>query len=201
MANFPEREEAERLLREAEGCNPGPWGGHSRVAARCAERIANAAGMEPEKAYVLGLLHDIGRKFGIKHLAHVYDGYRYMMELGYDAAARICLTHSFCRPTLEVYIGRFDIPEEQQEELQRLLNALEFDDYDRLIQLCDCLAGVEGVVDMEERMLDVKRRYGFYRQDKWDTNMELKRYFEEKCGRDIYEVCNDPVLKDHERSF
>ena len=41
-----------------------------------------------------------------------------------------------------------------------------FDDYDRLIQLCDSLAGSEGVMDMEERMLDVKRRYGSYPQDK-----------------------------------
>ena len=25
--------------------------------------------------YILGLLHDIGRKFGVRHLGHVYDGY------------------------------------------------------------------------------------------------------------------------------
>ena len=75
MAGYPERETAEALLREAESCNPGPWGNHSRIAARCAERIAASAGMETEKAYVLGLLHDIGRKFGVKHLAHGLDGY------------------------------------------------------------------------------------------------------------------------------
>lgn len=185
---YPERAEAERLVREAESCNPGPWGNHSRVAAQCAEKIAVAAGLDPEKAYSLALLHDIGRKFGIKHLAHVYDGYQYMMELGYPDAARSCLTHSFCLPKLEVYIGNFDIPQEQQELLQRLLNGLAYDDYDRLMQLCDCLAGSEGVVDMEARMLDVKRRYGFYRQDKWDTNLWLKRYFEEKTGKNIYEI-------------
>lgn len=37
---IPNREEAERLLAEAENCNPGPWGSHSRVAALCAEKIA-----------------------------------------------------------------------------------------------------------------------------------------------------------------
>ena len=47
---------------------------------------------------------------------------------------------------------------------------------------------LEGVVDMESRMLDVKKRYGFYRQDKWDTNMWLKSYFEEKTGKNIYEI-------------
>lgn len=188
MRGYPEREEAERLVREAELCNPGPWGDHSRAAARCAEKIAAAAGMDPEKAYILGLLHDIGRKFGIKHLAHVYDGYRYMQELGYDQAARICLTHSFCYPSLDDYIGRWDLPEEQQLWLQRFLDETRYDDYDRLVQLCDCLAGADGVVDMEVRMADIERRYGRYPQRKWDINMALKRYFEEKCGKDIYEV-------------
>lgn len=193
MAAYPEREEAERLLREAEQCNPGPWGDHSRVAAKCAEKIAAVAGLDPEKAYVLGLLHDIGRKFGTGHLAHVWDGYQYMRSLGYEAAARICLTHSFARPTLEVYIGRRDIPQAQQLELQRLLTETEFDDFDCLIQLCDCLAGAEGVVDMEARMDDVERRYGFYPQEKREGNLVLKRYFEEKCGKNIYEVVKTEV--------
>lgn len=188
MSGYPERAEAEYLLTEAERCNPGPWGEHSRVAARCAEKIATAAGMDGEKAYVLGLLHDIGRKFGVKHLAHVLDGYRYLMDLGYPDAARICLTHSFCKPDLSVYIGNFDISQAEQDIMQNLLNGMEFDDYDRLIQLCDCLAGAEGVVDMEARMADVKRRYGFYHQDKWDTNMWMKGYFEKMAGQDIYKI-------------
>ena len=41
---LPTREEAEKLLKEAEECNPGPWGNHSRVVAHCAERIAEECG-------------------------------------------------------------------------------------------------------------------------------------------------------------
>ena len=193
MNGYPTIEEAEALLREAESRNPGLWGNHSRVAARCAEKIAAAAGMDRERAYVLGLLHDIGRRFGIRHLGHVSDGYHYMMELGYPAVARICLTHSFNLPTLDVYVGKRDITPEQQEEMQTLLDGVQYDDYDRLIQLCDCLAGTEGVMDMEARMADVKRRYGFYPQEKWDANLKLKRYFEEKAGKDIYEIVGKPV--------
>jgi len=63
-----------------------------------------------------------------------------------------------------------------------------YDDYDLLIQLCDSMAGAEGIMKMEDRMNDVKRRYGFYPQEKWDRNMELKQIFEEKIGRDIYEI-------------
>ena len=139
---LPSREEAEKLVYEAEKLNPGPWGDHSRVAADCAEKIAGLCdGMDAEKAYILGLLHDIGRRFGVKHLGHVYDGYKYMLELGYDEAAKICLTHSFCVPDIHTYIGNFDITEEEQEELVTALKNCVYDDYDYLIQLCDSLAG------------------------------------------------------------
>ena len=186
---LPTREEAERLLREAKQCNPGPWVNHSRVAAHCAEKIAQACGdMDVGKAYVLGLLHDIGRKFGVRHLGHVSDGYTYMTELGYDEAAKICLTHSFHNQTLGDYIGRFDTSEEELMLIKNALAEVTMDDYDRLIQLCDSLAGSEGVLFMEDRMEDVRRRYGAYSKAKWDSNLKLKEYFQEKAGRDIYEV-------------
>jgi len=145
--------------------------------------------MDAEKAYVLGLLHDIGRKFGVRHLGHVSDGYRFMMLLGYDEAARICLTHSFNNHKLDEYIGKFDVSDEEMEMIKTELARTVYDDYDRLIQLCDSLAGAEGVLDIEDRMNDVKKRYGFYPQKKWDSNMRLKRYFEEKMKKDIYLVC------------
>lgn len=189
MSMLPSREEAEKLLRGAERCNPGPWGNHSRVTAHCAEKIAMAcADMDYEKAYVLGILHDIGRKFGVRHLGHVSDGYSYMMELGYDEAAKICLTHSFNNQTVDQYIGKFDVSDEELHLIQTTLKEVEMDDYDRLIQLCDALAGADGVLDIEERMLDVKNRYGFYPQEKWDSNVYLKQYFEKKTGRDIYNI-------------
>ena len=187
-SGYPSREEAHRLLTEAESCNPGPWGDHSRVAALCAERIASAAGLDAEKAYVLGLLHDIGRKFGIYHMPHIYNGYRYMMDLGYEQVARICLTHSFSTPDFRSYIGNYDVSQGQLEEMRQLLAGMVYDDYDRLIQLCDCLAGTDGIVDMEARMLDVKRRYGEYPQIKWNNNLWLRSYFESKAGKDIYEI-------------
>ena len=36
---YPNRDKAKEILKEAEGCNPGPWGDHSRTAAHCAEMI------------------------------------------------------------------------------------------------------------------------------------------------------------------
>ena len=146
---LPTREEAMALIRDGLSNNPGPWGKHCLTAAHCAEKIASTCGdMDAEKAYVLGLLHDIGRKFGVRHLGHVSDGYRYMMSLGYDEAARICLTHSFNNQKLDEYIGKLDVSDEEMEMIKTELARTVYDDYDRLIQLCESLAGAEGVLDI-----------------------------------------------------
>ncbi len=185
---LPKREEAEKLLEEAEMCNPGPWGNHSRVAAHCAEKIALKCNLDANKAYILGLLHDIGRKFGIRHLGHVSDGYSYMNALGYDEVAKICLTHSFNNKTIDEYCGNQDTTEKELNLIQNVLRDTTYDEYDKLIQLCDSVAGSTGVLDIVERMLDVKNRYGSYSKSKWDSNLNLKSYFENKMGQDLYTV-------------
>jgi len=180
---------AEMLLKEAAICNPGPWKKHSEYVAVSARSIAKECdGLDSDKAYIFGLLHDIGRKFGASHLAHVYDGYHYLKELGFEEAARIALTHSFNLSKIEDYIGNFDISEEKQAEIVTLLSDVKMNDYDYLIQLCDSIAKADGIVSMEERMNDVKSRYGYYPQEKWDRNIELKQYFEDKMGKSLYQV-------------
>lgn len=188
---MPTRAEAEKILEEAGRCNFGPWVNHSRITAKCAEKIAELCeDLDSEKAYILGLLHDIGRKFGVRHLGHVSDGYKYMMSLGYDEVAKICLTHSFNNSTIQEYIGKFDVSDEELELIETALAKVNMDDYDKLIQLCDALAGSGGVLNIEDRMRDVKQRYGYYPQEKWNSNIRLKNYFEKKTGNNIYKTVN-----------
>ena len=134
------------------------------------------------------MLHDIGRSYGVTYLAHVYDGYRYLMELGWERAARVALSHTFNLRQMEDYIGKFDLEDEDQKMLEELLGNMEYDEYDYLIQLCDAIATAEGIVPLNERMNDVKSRYGYYPQEKWDRNIALKEYFEKKMGKPLYEV-------------
>ena len=92
---MPTRARAEEMLGEASALNPGPWVQHSRFAAQAAELIARAhPDLDADQAFVLGLLHDIGRRGGPSGLRHSLDGYRYLLVQGFPGAARICLTHS-----------------------------------------------------------------------------------------------------------
>ena len=47
-----------------------------------------------------------------------------------------------------------------------------------------------GILDIEERMGDVKKRYGSYPQAKWNSNIALMHYFEDKTKKNIYDVCD-----------
>lgn len=186
----PDREEALEMLREAESMNPGKWIDHSRVTAFCAERIGEAAGLDRDTSYVCGLLHDIGRRYGVFDMAHLIRGYRYMTGLGYERIGRICLTHSFPSGIFAEYCGRADIEESEQEFIRGYVETAVYDDYDRLIQLCDALAFAEHPVCVERRLVDVALRYGIseYTLPKWRAVLGLKDYFDEKAGTDIYSL-------------
>lgn len=186
---FPTKDEAINLLDEAYEMNPGPWREHSIVVAECAYKIARECpGMNAEKAYIVGLLHDIGRRFGITGLAHIIDGYNYLISFGYEEAARICITHSFAIKDIETAIVKHDVSDDDRQRIIDLFNSYQYDDYDWLIQVCDSIALPQGPVDIEKRMNDVKERYGSYPQNKWDKHIELKHYFENKMGKKLEQV-------------
>lgn len=185
----PSREEAQALLAEGERLAPGEWTLHCKVTAECAEKLAAACkGLDPEKAYVLGLLHDIGRRFGKSELQHVPAGYFYMKKLGYTEAARICITHSFPGKNILEYVGAFDVSAQEAELVRTLLELYEYDDYDRLIQLCDNISMPQGAVTLETRMDAVAVRYGYYPPDKRKALYRLKQYFENRMGENLYTI-------------
>ncbi len=86
--NLPDRFQAEAYLHLAGTCNPGPWVDHSRQVARAAALIsAQHPDLDPESGYILGLLHDIGRKEGVYGMRHVVDGYNFLMQEGLPACS------------------------------------------------------------------------------------------------------------------
>lgn len=181
--------QAREELKIAVRSNPGPWEQHSESTAENARRIAEKVpGMEPTKAYVLGLLHDIGRRAGVTGMLHLIDGYDYMMSLNQPEVATICLTHSFAAKNVEYFEGKHDCTNEQKQFIADFLENHEYDDYDKLIQLCDAVSLPEGACIMEKRFVDVALRHGVqdYTTKRWRAYLELKKYFDALCGCDVY---------------
>lgn len=181
--------EADKELKLGAQCTPGPWEQHSISVARNARLIAEKTGiMDCDKAYVMGLLHDIGRRAGIKGILHIFDGYDYMMSMGQEEIAQICLTHSFPLKNVDTFFGKYDCSPEQKLFLQHFLEETEYTHYDILIQLCDAISLPNGACIMEKRLVDVALRHGLpdFTIDKWKAFMNTKKHFDELCGCNIY---------------
>jgi len=189
---LPTIEQAMQELTLAGELNPGPWVEHSLNVARAARNIAaKVPGMDADKAYIVGMLHDIGRRVGIVNIpTHVYEGYRYTMEKGWEEVARICMTHSY--PLMQ---GEFDYQPETAAEkaIKDYILHCEADDYDKLIQICDAVATDYGFVILEKRFVDVTRRYGIMESyiHGWEVTFRNKESFEERMGCSIYDVLPD----------
>ena len=188
---IPTRAEAERLLEESRSLNPGPWVDHSRCVARAAEAIASHhPNLDAGSAYIVGTLHDIGRRFGVSGMRHILDGYTFLMDKGYDDAASICLTHSYPTHTPHAASEEWDGFESELNFVREFLAKVEFDEYDRLIQLCDAIALPDGCCLMEKRLIDVALRYGTnrYSVPRWKAYLRLKDHFDAAIGRSIYSI-------------
>ena len=141
MTSFPDKQTARELfenvinLRNGSNCpfvdnQEYTFRKHCQGVALAAEKIAAAAGLDKNKAYVFGLLHDAGRILDEKtnNVYHFYTGYKYLNKLGYPEIARISLTHSFYGKIIDesLYMKIPDI-----QECKKLLSNVEYDDYDR----------------------------------------------------------------------
>ena len=187
---LPDPTTAEALLAEAKQLNPGRWVTHSQYVGKAARAIAAADGeLDVSRAYVCGLLHDIGRRVGRTSMRHAIDGYQYLTEMGYDEPARICMTHSFALQNTDAVAGTWDCTLAERAFADRYIADATYTRYDRLIQLCDALALPTGFVLMEKRLVDVVLRYGTndFTAAKWQAVFGIKAELEKRIGHSIYE--------------
>jgi putative nucleotidyltransferase with HDIG domain len=189
--NVPSRLRAEYFLKEAASHNPGPWVSHARNVAQAAEIIARATqALDVEAAYVMGLLHDIGRQEDSSGMRHILEGYRFLHQQGYEDAARICLTHSF--PIKDPHAGADDWDGQEQEFqfIQDYLQSIDYNHYDYLIQLCDAVCLPEGFCLLEKRMVDVVLRHGFneYTLPRWNAFFAVQRKIEKLIDESVYRL-------------
>jgi len=193
----PTTEQAETVLAEAALLNPGSWVRHSHVVAYAARMIASRhPGLDRDRAYVLGLLHDIGRREGSSEMHHILDGYHFLQNMDWPEPARICLTHSYPIKEAASGAGEWDGSEAELQFVQNFLDRIEYTDYDRLIQLCDAISLPDGVCLMEKRLLDVVMRHGFNRFSllRIQAFQQIQADFEHELGTSIYEYFPEVVV-------
>ncbi len=194
---LPEIRLVENWLKEGDQRNPGPWVKHSKYVANATKTIASEIeSLDGNKAYIMGLIHDIGRVAGITQERHTIDGYNYLKIKGYEKLARICITHCFPNKNINANIGIWERTENELKFIELFLENCEYNDYDRLIQLCDCITMEDKYVLIEKRLIEVVLRYNLKNQvplgipvlQKWQKYLELKEYFSNMIGGSIYNL-------------
>ena len=90
---------------------------------------------------------------------------------------------------IDTSIGVFDMPNDDKEFMRQFVKKAVYDDYDRLVQLCDALALPTGFCLLEKRFVDVAIRYGMHSAtiDRWKAVLDIKAHFEDIMGCSIYD--------------
>lgn len=148
--------------------------------------------LDPEKAYILGLLHDYGeyQEQKDRRFFHGTAGYDEMMYLGFDEVARTCLSHSF----FDGLVTPENYSSYDASCIRRAAAILEknpFDDYDRLIQISDLTATGDQTTDIEKRLNFISQKYNVPEEiirNKKEKANELKTYFDKLCKEDVYHI-------------
>lgn len=152
------------------GFNDSNWIGHSLQEARLCSIIASKSGLDQDKAFRLGILHDYGRKY-TQSFRHVVEGFEKLSDLGYYEESIGCLTHSFingnyfaCYNPSKDYIvdenlNAITVNEElKKTDVYQFLSRYYYTDYDRILNIADLMATHAEIISPENRILDIEKR-------------------------------------------
>ena len=197
--------DAERYIEEiksydiSKGRDPKTWfmyHNHIYGSAYMAKKIAERTGaVNPDKAFILALLHDVGRLHEEHEKTfHGLIGYRKFKDIDEDVA-RISLTHMF--PWNKVYDYEcvkhlFFGKKDEYEFTKNYMKNNELTETDKLIQLSDSIANAFGFVTIEQRNDEYAKRHGHpIPIEALKDMLSLKKHYDEKLGVDIYSLFDE----------
>lgn len=148
--------------------------------------------LDADTAYCLGLLHDIGRikDETVTGVPHGIEGYNYLSQKGYPSLAPICLTHNF----IDKDIKQSDFPTYKPELFawtKNYLSQIEYNDYDRLIQLADLFSRGKEIMSIRQRLDKNKAFYHIDNLSYEDKAFALRDYFDDKYKIDVEQIVAD----------
>lgn len=166
---------------------------HTSGIAHACETIARAAGLDADKAFAIGLLHDYGKYDDEAHGGdfHCRVGYNDMLKMGYPEVARICITHYFPNPNFPDSDYKFS--QDWKNWAHSFLKDMIYDDYDRLAQFVDLLFEGMEITTLLKRHQGIVHRYKLNWSDvqnSYDNAVKNKARFDELCGTDTYRLLN-----------
>ena len=159
------------------GHNISTWLGHCLLEGEICSIFARELSLDEDIARKLGILHDIGRK--ITHsFGHVWEGYKYLMEHGWDEEAICCLSHSFlvnpdisdhahrcasCEPSIDGFKVSDDgepyyEDESELDDLGLFLKSYPQNIYDMLLNIGDLMATSSSILSPLDRIDDITTR-------------------------------------------
>ena len=187
-------EEAYKLLEEAPRKNKELWIKHSVNVAIVSERLAEQLNLDSKKAYVFGLIHDIGRRQK-EHvgLRHILEGYKFLVDLGYEEESRGCLTHTFYDRSLVIpnlTKENTNLTRSEIDFISKYINKNGFNLYDKILQIADNMGSASGINTIERRRTESMLRYGM--TDVSEKNLrgifKIQNEIENKLGYSIYRL-------------
>ena len=199
MINVNEAIEYIEKLKEYDinkGRDPSTWfmyHNHVYGVANVSKLIASRLdGISPERAFVLGLLHDVGR-ITERHEQRFHGvlGYEYLKDIDKEAA-RISMTHMFPLSYIDDYEcveKSFFGKKEDYDFVKQFLQDNPINQTDKIVQISDALANAYGVVTIQERNEEYMKRHKCSISEKILNNMcALKTQFDDLLGADLYDL-------------
>ena len=171
---------------------------HSVMVGNAAKIIAqHTKTLDPEHAFVCGLMHDVGKFFLSKEqmYKHPIVGYDLLKETQPEVA-NVCVSHPFPIERLKeyiVYYCRQDL--ETADKIEHFLLGIEYTDYIKLIQLCDKISIAKKYVLLSTRL---EAKFQWYKErnlidekllnQQYNAYLSIKQYFDNLVGADIYQL-------------
>ncbi len=179
------------------GFNTSNYLAHSLEVARLSETLASKMGLDSDKAFRMGLLHDYGRKYE-QNFKHVIIGFEKLYDLGYFEEAIGALTHSYINgKTYAIFEPITNKP--IKNDISEFLRNYEYTDYDRILNLADLMASANGVLEPRLRIKDIETRRQISKEQKeyfLNEVVKLINYTLKKIGEEEnLEDFNDASLK------